>query len=64
MSLPQTPSFQHHKYNNLIKYKPKGSFGIIATTDWSAPVPSIAILPLVRAIVHFTLHLGPGSRVP
>jgi hypothetical protein len=27
MSLPQTPSFQHHKYNNLIKYKPKGCVG-------------------------------------
>jgi hypothetical protein len=29
MSLPQTPSFQHHKYNNLIKYKPKGNFGVL-----------------------------------
>jgi hypothetical protein len=27
MSLPQTPSFQHHKYNNLIRCKPKGNFG-------------------------------------
>lgn len=35
----------------------------ITTTDESAPVPSIAILPLVCAILHFTLHLGSGSRV-